>query len=219
MLDALRRHLDPGRIETVLDVGCGSASLSCELAATYPNLVVSGMDPASQFQEFINPPANFSFVAGSLERIPPQVAESRYDLMICGEVLEHIEDDAAALQRMWELLSPNGQLLLSVPHRRDYWGPEDEWAGHQRRYERDELRRKLEAAGFSIVEMMTWGHPVVRLYDLHVFPRLIEREGVLEKQGVIRRVAMNVLYLLFRFDRMFLGSRRGIGLIGLARKD
>jgi hypothetical protein len=139
--------------------------------------------------------------------------------VICGEVLEHIEDDAAALQRIWELLSSNGQLLLSVPHRRDYWGPEDVWAGHQRRYEKDELHRKLEAAGFSIVEMMTWGYPIVWLYDRHVFPRLIQRERVLGKQGVPRRVAMSLLYLLFGFDRMFLDSGRGIGLIGLARKD
>lgn len=39
----------------------------------------------------------------------------KYDLITCMSVLEHIVDDYAAVQAIWEMLMPGGRLLLSVP--------------------------------------------------------------------------------------------------------
>lgn len=86
-----------------------------------------------------------------------------YDLVLAFEVLEHIEDDEAALARIHRMLKPKGRFLMSVPAYRSRWRAEDEYAGHVRRYEREELRDKLESAGFRIQAHWMYGFPVAEL--------------------------------------------------------
>jgi methyltransferase family protein len=65
-------------------------------------------------------------------------------------VLEHIEDDAAALRGMRAALQPGGQLLLFVPAGRYLFGALDAALGHHRRYEPRALRALLAAQGFEV---------------------------------------------------------------------
>lgn len=89
--------------------------------------------------------------------------DAHYDLAIAFEVLEHIEDDRAALGRIRRLLRPGGYFLISVPARMRKWGAIDVWAGHVRRYERDELQEKLATGGFDIVSFRSYGYPLLTL--------------------------------------------------------
>lgn len=50
--------------------------------------------------------------------------------------------------------------MLSVPARMRLWGDSDVWAGHFRRYERDELRSRIEGAGFAVERLITYGWPL-----------------------------------------------------------
>src|SRR5260370_11422292 len=66
------------------------------------------------------------------------------------DVLEHLEDDLGAL-RAWRLLmADRGRLILTVPAGRALWSYFDEASRHVRRYEIEELRDKLTAAGFEV---------------------------------------------------------------------
>jgi SAM-dependent methyltransferase len=67
------------------------------------------------------------------------------------DVLEHIEDDAAALRRVHALLPPGGHLFLSVPAYQFLFCGDDTLAGHFRRYTLSSLSRVLDAAGFRVV--------------------------------------------------------------------
>ena len=73
-----------------------------------------------------------------------------YDTVVCLNVLERMEDDAAALQRVRSILQPGGKLLLLVPQGERLFGSYDRLIGRHRRYEQEGLREKLEAAGFSV---------------------------------------------------------------------
>jgi len=66
------------------------------------------------------------------------------------EVLEHIENDEMALEKVNELLNQNGFFLMSVPAKQSLFSKEDAFQGHIRRYEREDLRNKLKKAGFKI---------------------------------------------------------------------
>jgi len=66
------------------------------------------------------------------------------------DVLEHIPDDAGLLRTVHRLLAPDGRLYLTVPAYQWLWSPEDELAGHCRRYTLDGLRRVVERAGFQV---------------------------------------------------------------------
>jgi glycosyltransferase involved in cell wall biosynthesis len=76
-----------------------------------------------------------------------------YDTIVCLNVLEHIADDEEALRRMRHILKSGGRLLLLVPQYKWLFGSYDRLVQHYRRYNRDELRKKLEAAGFHICRL------------------------------------------------------------------
>lgn len=74
-----------------------------------------------------------------------------FDTIFCLNVLEHIEDDLAALKDMHAILAPRrGKLLLQVPAHEWLYGSLDAQAGHYRRYSAAYLRQVLEGAGFTV---------------------------------------------------------------------
>jgi SAM-dependent methyltransferase len=81
--------------------------------------------------------------------LPDIVGAAAFDAIVCLNVLEHIEDDAACLVNLRRCLAPGGRLLLLVPAFQGLYGTMDELAGHYRRYGRAELARKLLDAGFA----------------------------------------------------------------------
>ena len=91
--------------------------------------------------------------------------ECRFDWIICMEVLEHIENDLKALTTWIKWLKPGGTLLLSVPAHMDKWCHTDEWAGHFRRYEKEELGELLGKAGFEVRRILSYGFPVANLLE------------------------------------------------------
>ena len=66
------------------------------------------------------------------------------------DVVEHIEDDAAFLVHLHEMLAPGGRLYVTVPAYQMLWSVEDVLAQHYRRYTASGLRAALRRAGFSV---------------------------------------------------------------------
>jgi SAM-dependent methyltransferase len=76
--------------------------------------------------------------------------QSKFDLIFTSNVLEHIEDDVAALELLREKLSPDAQLMIYVPAFEAIWTTMDDRVGHYRRYTKRNLKDKLRKAGFDI---------------------------------------------------------------------
>lgn len=72
----------------------------------------------------------------------------QYDSVLCFNVLEHIEDEMAALANMKNSLVEGGNLLLIVPAVPQVMGTVDESLGHYRRYTRKTLVDVIGRAGF-----------------------------------------------------------------------
>ena len=88
------------------------------------------------------------------------------DLVTAFDVLEHLDDDMGALERIHRVLPEGGALAVTVPAFQFLWGPHDVINAHRRRYTRRELRRRLEAVGFvvdRITYFNTWLFPPVAL--------------------------------------------------------
>lgn len=66
------------------------------------------------------------------------------------DVLEHIEDDAAALRSMHHMLADGGKVYATVPAHRWLWSNADEEAGHFRRYTRTQLASRFSQCGFDV---------------------------------------------------------------------
>ena len=106
-------------------------------------------------------------------------------------VLEHIEDDAAALRELHRKLVPGGRLLVYVPAFQVLYTSMDRKVGHLRRYTRATLIAAVTAAGFAVEHSRyadslgffatlvfklfgnargTLDRHGIRLYDRRVFP-------------------------------------------------
>ena len=94
------------------------------------------------------------FIIDHLDISRPEMERYRshhIDSVICFNVLEHIEQDEEPLKNIFDLLEPNGRLLLLVPSHPWLYGSLDRHLGHHRRYGKRELKNKLEAMGFKVI--------------------------------------------------------------------
>ena len=72
------------------------------------------------------------------------------------DVIEHLEEDVAALRRIRAALKPDGLCFISVPQHSWLWSPQDDMAGHKRRYSRRMMREHLAAAGLEPVFLTSY---------------------------------------------------------------
>ncbi len=84
-------------------------------------------------------------LAGSVDRT--------YDTIVMVNVLEHIEDDAGALESTLDALAPGGHLVLYVPALSRLYSEFDRKVGHYRRYRRSSLASLVSQSGFEVVEV------------------------------------------------------------------
>jgi len=81
-----------------------------------------------------------------------EFAAASFDYVFTLDVLEHIEDDAAAVRQIAGKLKPGGRLLVYVPAFPMLYSSMDRKVGHFRRYRRRALQKIIVEAGFSSVE-------------------------------------------------------------------
>jgi SAM-dependent methyltransferase len=78
------------------------------------------------------------------------------DLVVAFDVLEHLQDDKAAVAGIFEVLRPGATFLVAVPCDMRLWSQHDVAVGHVRRYERQELLGLLQGAGFVVEDIRSW---------------------------------------------------------------
>jgi SAM-dependent methyltransferase len=81
-----------------------------------------------------------------------EVEDDWADAIYAVNVLEHIEDDCAILRTLHTKLRPGGKLFIYVPAFQLLYSTMDKKVGHCRRYGRAELKDKVKAAGFRIID-------------------------------------------------------------------
>lgn len=144
--------------DRILEVGCGVGGIMARLPG---RSLVHGVDVEPEVLEIARErfagrdECRFSLLdiasCGQMELT--SLAQSRFDTVICVNVLEHIRDDIAALQRMESLLARGGYLLLLVPAHLKLYGAYDQLDGHFRRYSRDYLKIILRQTNFEIRQL------------------------------------------------------------------
>ncbi|HZU54286.1 MAG TPA: class I SAM-dependent methyltransferase [Actinocrinis sp.] len=160
--DVIRRMIPQG-VSDVLEVGCGMGAVGVRLAAQFNYL---GLEPSPESFAV----ASRRIALGGRGEVRNVLADEldpamQFDLVCAFEVLEHIEDDAGALESWARRIRPGGWLLLSVPAHQSRYAAHDVLAGHFRRYERADLAALLEKAGFSQVESREYGMPLGYLLE------------------------------------------------------
>src|SRR5690349_21720540 len=122
----------------VLEIGAGIGNMSVLLLdhAAVDRVVLTDTEPyyLSRLRERFAGRAQVAVAELRLPARDPRLVAERLDTVVCLNVLEHIEQDGAALGAMRDLLQPGGRLVLLVPSLRALYGTLDEALGHFRRY-------------------------------------------------------------------------------------
>jgi glycosyltransferase involved in cell wall biosynthesis len=219
-LDSLRRYnrwiwerVQPYVGQRVLEVGAGSGTMTRFL---YGRELIVVTDKETPYIDRLR---------NAFRRRPGIVVErcdldsdlaldlSRYgfDTVTCINVLEHTDDDVAALRRANQLLAPGGRVIVFVPAGKRLYGSLDRGVGHQRRYDREELVNKLTSSGFTVEEVSFQNRAAKLAWWLN--SRLLKRSALPAAQSRI----FDRLVPLFRALE---GERPGSGLslIAIGRK-
>ena len=149
---ALVKEFGPVLTGNVLEIGAGIGQIT-EVVRAQPDVQkVMGVEPDGAFLDlFRKRLPDVPLIQGTADALKP---DSRWNTIICVNVLEHIEADERELRTYRTLLSQaKGHLCLFVPARPEIYAPIDKDFGHFRRYTRPELKRKLAQAGFQIVRL------------------------------------------------------------------
>ena len=108
--------------QVVLDVGCGEGNLGRYLKENGFAKKVVGIEYVPEVA--LRGQANLDkVICGDLEKIDftaEELEPASFDLVICGDVLEHLIDPWSALHKLTEFVKPGGRILLSIPNIR-YW--------------------------------------------------------------------------------------------------
>lgn len=147
-LDALlARHLylqpEPRRI---LDIGCGTGAY-LPVLAQYGE--VTGFDTSAQALDLC--PAKYDVKFGNAYSLP--LASGSADIAVALDLLEHLDDDAAALSEAKRVLKPEGLMIVAVPAMPSLWSAHDERLEHRRRYTKLALDSLMHECGFEVLEI------------------------------------------------------------------
>ncbi len=80
-----------------------------------------------------------------------------FDLVCALDIVEHVDDDDAAVTEIVRIARPGAHILLSVPLHTARWTAFDDFCGHRRRYEPDQLRQILRRHGLSVQRSAVYG--------------------------------------------------------------
>ena len=159
----------------VLDVGCSSGYLARPLSERGNTIVGLELDPvaahaAEEFCELV--------LVGDVETMDLPLEPGSFDVVLGGDVIEHLRDPAATLARLRPLLRPGGRVVLSTPNVANWairlsllsgrWRYTDRGIldrSHTHLFTRATLGETLERAGYR-VERIDFSVPVPGDSDL-----------------------------------------------------
>jgi SAM-dependent methyltransferase len=147
LLALMRRSLPVRRGLRVLDAGCGTG-INLEYLTEFGT--VTGVDFADEAIEFCRRRGNDGVRKADLTHLDGW-PDGEWDLVTALDVVEHIDDDRAAVRELVRVTKPGGHLLVTVPAFPALWSEHDEVNHHRRRYRASELRALLEGSGCELV--------------------------------------------------------------------
>ena len=145
-----------GEKPVIIDIGCSSGSMLRALRKSLPSATLVGADyirgPLLKLAESL---AGIPFLQFNLVTCP--LFSNSVDGVILLNVLEHIEDDFAAMQQVFRITKPGGVVVIEVPAGPQLYDVYDKQLMHFRRYTLSSLVEKLQRAGFQIEEQSYMG--------------------------------------------------------------
>lgn len=146
------RVIEPYLGNDVLEIGSGLGTFSNYLVSHGREVTLLDRNPEyiRYLHERFGGNPRVSIVESDALAVDNTFKDSPFDTAVAINVLEHVSDDRACVEKLRDLLVPQGRLVLIVPAHMKLYSDMDKELGHYRRYERDSLVALLTSAGFTI---------------------------------------------------------------------
>lgn len=146
--DLIRRAAHPPSDARVLEIGCGTGH-NLEMLGSFGHVDAVEVDDESRaIAEKRLGRSIASAPLPGLAGIP-----DRYDLIAALDVIEHIDEDAAAIAAIAGKLKPGGKFVMTVPAHPWMWSAHDVVNHHKRRYSKASLRRLIEGSPLKLEKL------------------------------------------------------------------
>ncbi len=205
-------HLAPAGKTKFLEIGCGTGDFIRHIVEN-KNLEITGSEIYLKGLQYAkkNLP-DVDFIQFDVTR---GVVGDEFDLIVAFDVLEHIDNDVAAISNIHKMLHKGGEFIITVPQHMFLWSRLDEIVKHKRRYSRRELVNKLQDNGFDISYSTSF---LFVLFPLMLISRLFDKgskqsqpdEDALEERVKFSGVLNAVFDVFMRIDEALI--RLGISL-------
>ena len=222
IVDYLKAKLTDKKDAMILDIGCSSGILLCELAGCGFDINnLYGVDISSKAIENCKENGIRNAFVMDAQQIDLKQA---FDVIISSDCLEHLENDEIALKNWHKLLKDDGTLLVFVPAFMFLWSSHDIVNMHFRRYNRKELKAKMEKNGYEIKKSSYWNffgffpHSLLLLLSRLFQKKKSQGQNNLQKMSIFNKV----LFLLLNFENKLLSYINfpvGISVFCIVKKN
>ena len=195
----------PDQDARVIEIGCGNGNVLSYLSRTLRK-EIWGADLFAEALTFCQTRVSLPLIQLDTYRLP---FVGSLDAVCMFDILEHLRADTEVLAEIYRALKPGGKIVLTVPAYQKLWSYFDEFSHHQRRYNKVQLRRKLEAAGFEIEKSSYY---MMTLLPLIAVGRKIQNrqnrstDDMAETDIKVIPVVNELLYLISSFERWFVST-------------
>lgn len=144
--DLIRRECNVPPGAQILELGCGTGH---NLAMLSDFGHVEGLELDDEARALSEKRLGRKVMSSPLPELA-DVQDRHYDLIGAFDVIEHIEDDSAALASVATKLKPTGKFIMTVPAHQWMWSAHDVVNHHKRRYSRGSLKRLIEGSPLKL---------------------------------------------------------------------
>jgi SAM-dependent methyltransferase len=184
----------------ILEIGCGTGH-NFEMLRRFGRLDAIEVD--GEARELASRRLGHAVASAPLPELTG-VPDRNYHLIALLDVLEHVDEDRAALESIATKLAPEGRILVTVPAYQWLWSAHDVAHHHKRRYSKRGLREVVEAAGLRAERL---GHFNSLLFPLAAAVRIGGKlVGRTEGDDTMPPVPLNRLFgAIFSLERHLVG--------------
>jgi len=168
LADLIRREAMPPPGARVLEIGCGTGH-NLKMLGEFGS--VDALELDEEARGIAEQRLGRNVMSAPLPELEG-VADRQYDLIAALDVIEHIDDDRAALAAIAAKLKPDGKFIMTVPAHQWMWSAHDTVNHHKRRYSRASLRRLIEGSPLKLDKL---GYFNSLLFPLAVADRLASK--------------------------------------------
>jgi SAM-dependent methyltransferase len=142
----IRRSVSPPPAARILEIGCGTGH---NLAMLGEFGHVDALELDEEVRTFAEQRLGRTVLSAPLPELAG-VLDNHYDLIGAFDVIEHIDDDRAAVASIAAKLKPGGKFVITVPAHPWMWSAHDVVNHHKRRYSKRRLRQLIESSPLQL---------------------------------------------------------------------